>query len=747
MAEKRALMIVESPTKVKTLKKFIDKSIDVDSSYGHIKDLPEKEFGISIVDNKFVPIFKIIPKAKKRVKNLKEESDKVDIIYLATDPDREGEAISFHLNELIGSKEKTKRIEFNEITKTAVLQALKNPRDIDINRVNAQITRRMLDRIVGYKLSPLLWKAVSAKGLSAGRVQSVALRLICDREEEIKNFKQEEYWTLDVELLDKEKNLIKAKLQKYNNKKIKIANSEEAKSIEKIIKSGKFIIKSINKRKQKRMPQPPLITSKLQQIAYNQLGFSAKKTMQIAQQLYEGVDVGRNEVVGLITYMRTDSTRISDEAFQMGTNYIAKRYGKEYIGMQPKKSNKKNIQDAHEAIRPTYITFEPESIRDNLTSDQYKLYNIIWKNFIMSIMKPAEFDVTDVYIDNNNYLFFATGQILVFDGFLKINSIDEKEENILSETLKVSDELLLKNLITKQNFTQPPLRYTEATLVKTLEEKGIGRPSTYATIVSTIQDRGYVKKDKRYFFPTLLGIEVDKIIKQYFPEIVDVKFTARMEDDLDKIENENYDWQKLLKEFYNPFIEKLDESLKKVKESKANMENKSGIKCEKCGGEMLLKLNKKGEFIACSNFPKCRNIKSITRTEDGEIKIIETQYSDKNCPKCNGRLIVKSSRGTSFLACENYPNCKYTEPIGIGISCPLENCGGQIIVRVTKRGKKFYGCSNYPNCNFISWYPPIIQKCPECGSPYLIEIKTKENVKIKCPKKECKYELIKEKEQ
>ncbi|HOK40726.1 MAG TPA: type I DNA topoisomerase [bacterium] len=747
MKAEKKLMIVESPTKVKTLKKFLDSSYEVDSSYGHIMDLPAKEFGIKISEDKIMPIFKILPKSKSRVNVLKEKSKKANLILLATDPDREGEAISYHLKEILSKEDKEKeikRVEFNEITKNAVNKALEHPRDIDLKKVKSQFTRRILDRIVGYKLSPLLWRTISIKGLSAGRVQSVALRLICDREEEINKFKPEEYWTIEAELLDKESNIIKAKLQKYKEKKIKIENESEAKEIEKILRKGEFIIEGINKKKQKKNPPEPLITSKLQQLAYNQLGFSTKKTMMIAQQLYEGITINTKEVVGLITYMRTDSTRISEEAKEMARKYIEKKYGKEYIGGDKEKKSKKKIQDAHEAIRPTNIELEPAKLKENLTSEQYKLYNLIWRQFLISQMAPAEIEVTEIKINNSDYIFIANGQKVLFDGYLRLQVSEEKEEGIIIKAkLEEGEKLALKELYLKQNFTQPPSRYTEATLVKTLEEKGIGRPSTYATIVSTIQERYYVEKENRYFKPTLLGIEVNKLMKEYFPEIVDVKFTANMESELDKIEKDDADWQKILNNFYQNFIKKLNEVMVKLKEYKKSTTKESGIKCEKCGSEMLIKLNKNGEYIACSNFPKCRNTKSITRDEDGTIKIVEVEFSDKNCPKCNGRLIIKNSKGVKFLACENYPTCKYTAPIGMGIACPNKDCDGEIIARVTKKGRKFYGCSKYPKCNFISWYPPILQQCPECGSSYLVEIKQKNKIKIKCPNKDCKYEIIK----
>lgn len=737
---KKALMIVESPTKVKTLKKFIDKDIEVTSSYGHIRDLPPKQFGIKIEEGKFIPQYKVLPSAQKRVASLKQKSANCDTIYLATDPDREGEAISFHLQELLKTVQNIKRIEFNELTKSAVTEAFKNSRNIDMNRVNAQQARRILDRIVGYKVSPVLWKAIS-KGLSAGRVQSAALKLICDIEEKINNFQQEEFWTIEAELLDPEKNLIKAKLNKFKNKKIKISDKKESKKIETDLKNGKFIINDIEKKIQHRYPQAPLITSKLQQIAYNKLGFTTKKTMMIAQQLYEGVNVGNNEVLGLITYMRTDSTRISKEAFASGIDYIKKTYGEEYVGYYPKGKSKKNIQDAHEAIRPTYISIEPDSIKNRLSSDQFKLYKIIWQQFLKSIMKPAKFDVTKLIILNNEFEFTASGQILLFDGFLKLEPKTDEDNNNFSKSLKKEQELLLEKLLPKQNFTQPPSRFTEATLVKKLEEKGIGRPSTYASIVSTIQERGYVEKEKRFFIPTLLGVEVNKLLQKHFPEIVNLKFTANMEEDLDKIENSNADWQKLLNDFYTKFVVELEKAKEEVKELKNSDENNTGIKCEKCGSEMIRKINKKGEFIACSNFPKCKNTKSITRDKNGELIIHEVEYSDKTCPKCNGRLIKKASKISKFLACENYPKCKYTESIGIGLKCPVDDCDGEIIVVVSKRKKKFYGCTNYPDCGFMSWYPPVDNRCPECGSSYLLEINNKRGKKIKCPNKDCGYSV------
>ena len=684
------LVIVESPAKAKTIEKFLGKDFQVKASMGHVRDLPKHRLSIDIEKN-FEPKYVVLKNKAKIINDLKKSLTNVKNVYLAPDPDREGEAIAWHLVKALKIEKIAKRIEFNEITEKAVQEALKNPREIDINRVEAQQTRRILDRIVGYKISPLLWKKIQ-KGLSAGRVQSVAVKLICEREAEINAFQKEEYWTIKATLKTEKNKKFDAELKGLINKpssSFKINNKQEAQKIENEVKNTDFIISKITKKERKRQPSPPFITSTLQQEASRKLGYSARKTMMIAQQLYEGIECN-GEHIGLITYMRTDSVRISDIALAEARRTIQKQYGIKNLPPTIRKFKiKKTAQDAHEAIRPTATERLPEKIKSFLSKEQAALYELIWKRFVASQMANALIDTTSIDIEANKYLFRATGSIIKFPGFMQLyiesseqkdNPSSKEEEKVLPSNLSEKQKLILNKLLSEQHFTQPPPRYTEASLVKTLEEKGIGRPSTYAPIIGTIQDRGYVSREKKVLFPTEMGLKVNKQLVTHFPNILEINFTAKMENNLDEIMTGKIKWQKILKDFYYPF----DGTLQKAYE---NMENlKPADKpteeiCDKCGSPMVIKQGRYGEFIACTGFPKCRNTKHIAK-----------------------------------------------KPKLLSVKCP--DCGAEIAEKRTKRGKIFYGCSKYPDCKFATWDKPLDQNCPKCNS-FLVESRKKQKC-VKC---------------
>ncbi|OGZ35085.1 MAG: DNA topoisomerase I [Candidatus Portnoybacteria bacterium RIFCSPHIGHO2_01_FULL_39_19] len=681
------LVLVESPTKSKTLQGFLGSKYRVYASYGHIRDLPERELGVNI-KNDFKPKYIIIAKARKNIEYLKDQVPKFSNIILATDEDREGEAIAFHLKEALNLKN-PKRIVFHEITKPAIEEALKNPRDIDINLVDAQQARRILDRLVGYKLSPLLWKKV-ARGLSAGRVQSVAVRLVVERQKEIDGFKPTEYWGIEAEFKNNP-NFVSI-LTKKDNKtipKLSIKTKTQAEEIVKDLKSVEYGIGNIEKKEIRRYPLPPFTTSTLQQEASRKLRFSAKQTMFIAQQLYEGVTLKNKKSVGLITYMRTDSLNLAGQAIYKIRELIYKDFGKKYLPIKPNfyKTKSKTAQEAHEAIRPTFLEKKPEEIKEYLNKNQFVLYNLIWQRAIACQMEPAIFDDTIIDIEttksknNHIYGFRTTGHILKFDGFLKVWPI--KSENLILTELKKNEPLDLIKLISNQHFTQPPAPYTEATLVKALEENGIGRPSTYAPILETIQKRGYIIKKIRYLCPTEMGVLVNNLLSEHFPQIVDIKFTAKMENDLDEIAQGKRKWVPIIEKFYWPFEENLKKKYDEIVKKKALIEKSDEI-CEKCGAAMVIRMGRFGKFLACSNFPKCRNTKTIENS------------TGVKCPKC------------------------------------IE---GKIIEIKTKKGKIFYGCNNYPNCKFALWNMPTGEKCPKCDS---LLVKTRQD-KVKCSNKECNF--------
>lgn len=734
------LLIVESPTKTKALKKFLGKNFTVEASVGHIKDLPRKNLGVD-VENDFAPCYEVIKGKKKIIDRLKSESKKAQTVYLAPDPDREGEAIAWHIaQEIQKSKATILRASFNEITKEAVEEGIRHAGEIDLNRVNAQQARRILDRLVGYKISPVLWKTVY-KGLSAGRVQSVALRIICEREEAIANFVPQEYWSISAILETKDKKSFPAKLVKISGKDFQINAQEQAQDVISDLKTKKFVVDQISQEERRRYPYAPYITSTLQQDAARRLYFPAQKTMKIAQELYEGVELGDQGSVGLITYMRTDSPRIAEVAKASAKDFIQKNFGSDYLPSKPREyKSKKLAQEAHEAIRPTYIEQTPGEIKKFLSKDQFKLYQLIWNRFIASQMSEAVFKVTSVDIAAEKYLFRSSASELLFDGFLKIYQ-DIKEENGDEEEefklpgLKENELLRLLELIPKQHFTKPLPRFTEASLIKELEENGIGRPSTYAQIVYTIKQRNYVESENRKLYPTELGKTVNQILVKNFPDIFEVKFTANMEEELDKIEEGEEKWVDVLNDFYQPFQSNLEKVENNHGDIKKLTQEKTEEVCDKCGSPMIIRWGRNGKFLACSAYPKCKNAKPLEPNENGKV------LSDKVCELCGAPMMVKTSRYGRFLSCSKYPECKFTQPFSIGVDCPQEGCGGYLIERKTKRGKFFYGCSNYPKCKFATWDKPVAGNCPNCEAKFLVMKSSKaKGDYLKCLK--CGHEKL-----
>jgi DNA topoisomerase-1 len=736
----KSLLIVESPTKVKTLSKFLGKEFDIKASIGHVKDLPKKELGVD-VENNFSPTYVVIEGKEKILKDLKKAAKSADKIFLGPDPDREGEAIAWHIaEELDGTSDKVFRVEFNEITEKAVTEAIKNPRKIDMNLVEAQQARRILDRLVGYKLSPLLWRKVR-RGLSAGRVQSVALRLIVDREKEIEAFKPREYWSITANLEGKEPPAFDAKLSYINEEKADIKTGEQANDIVKDLEDTSFTVKKIEKKQRRRSPAPPFITSTLQQEASRKLKFTAKKTMLIAQQLYEGVELGSEGSIGLITYMRTDSVRVASEAQHEARALIRGEFGKEYLPQKPPVyKSKKSAQDAHEAIRPTSVIRTPQSVKSFLTRDQYNLYKLIWNRFVASQMHSALLEQTSVDIQAGKYTFRATGTAIQFPGFMKLyteSGDNGQEEEGLLPSLSEGDVLKVKNITPKQHFTQPPPRFSEATLVKELEARGIGRPSTYATILSTIQDRKYTEKVDGRFKPTELGVLVSDLLVERFPELMDYNFTARMESNLDKIEDGGFRWVDIVMDFYKPFDRDLIEAMESLGKIKPKDIPTDQV-CEKCGRPMVIKWGKHGRFIACTGFPECKNTKPVEDQNSGNgNQETDIEQLDEKCEKCGSPMVLKSGRFGRFIACSKYPKCKTTKPFRTGVRCPED--GGEIVERRTKRGRVFYSCNNYPACKFATWYKPVNKNCPECGANILVEKKTKKEEVLACLKKGCRY--------
>ncbi len=803
----KSLVIVESPAKAKTIGKYLGKDFAVKASLGHVKDLPKNQLAVNVEDG-FEPTYVIIEGKKKLIDELRKAAHSAEAVYLAADPDREGEAICYHLQEELqpkrGSTPVIHRVTFNEITAPAVRSAFQHPRPVDMNLVNAQQARRVLDRLVGYKISPLLWDKVR-RGLSAGRVQTVALRLITEREKEIRDFVRREYWTIGVHLQAKKPPLLKTQLVKKNGENLEIPDETAAKVITETIGQSEFTVQSVVTREKRRNPVPPFITSTLQQEAARKLRFSVKRTMMLAQRLYEGVDLGPEGSVGLITYMRTDSTRVSDEALREVRGFIETRFDSRYLPHSPNiYRSKKGAQDAHEAIRPTSVWRDPDAVAAFLSEDELKLYRLIWQRFIASQMTPAVYDQTTIEVaargsDGADYLMRATGSVPKFDGFQAIyregkdqKDEEDEEEHTRLPAVEQGEVLKLRAIHPEQHFTEPPPRYTEATLVKELEADGVGRPSTYASILTTIQEREYVRKEGGKFVPTELGMVVSDLLVENFADIFDVRYTARMEEELDEVEEGRRDWRDLMREFYKRFENDLARAEQEMRDIK-RMEVPTDQVCDKCGKPMVIKWGKHGSFLSCSGYPECTNTRQMTRglhelngSGENEVVQVSEQDSAEYCPNCGREMVLKKGRFGSFLACSGYPDCKTTRQLGqaqkkpdvpleekcpecgqhlalkygrfgefvscsnypkckyvrqqtIGVACP--KCGqGELVQRRSKRGKAFYGCNRYPDCDFVAWAKPVLEKCPECGSPYLVEKNLKKGAVLACPEKQCRYQ-------
>lgn len=815
----KSLVIVESPAKAKTINKYLGKNFIVKASLGHVKDLPKKDLAVD-VENGFKPKYEVIEGKKKLISELKDAAKKVENIYLAADPDREGEAICWHLQEELKGKKndpegpKFFRVMFNEITKNSIQKAFEKPLQVDVNRVDAQQARRVLDRLVGYKISPLLWDKVR-RGLSAGRVQTVAVRVIVEREREIRAFLKQEYWTIDANLGGKKLPYFDARLLRFEDAKkhfpgggaqdapertgaADIPNESAATWIVNDLADAAYTVQSVGTKEKRRNPVAPFITSTLQQDASRKLRFSVKRTMMLAQQLYEGVELGKEGSVGLITYMRTDSTRISDDALTESRQYIGEKFGPEYL---PATANvyktKKDAQDAHEAIRPTSAMRSPDDVAKYLAEDQLKVYKLIWMRFLASQMTPAVFDQTTIDVtatgkSKSEYTFRATGSVMKFDGFLKVyeegkDAKDEEDDELKHKLPAVTqgETLKFRALKPEQHFTEPPPRYTEATLVKKLEADGVGRPSTYASILSTIQEREYVSKEGGKFTPTELGMVVTDLLLESFDNIFDVKYTARMEEELDEIEEGKLDWREAMAEFYERFMKDLENAEEHMTNIK-RMEKPTDLSCDKCGKPLVIKWGKHGSFLACTGYPECTYTRELTvdlpdiagadLTEQGDEEYCEncgrpmvlkkgrfgtffacTGYPDckttkqiggpqkkadvqldEKCPNCDSNLVQKFGRFGEFTACSNYPTCKYVKQKTIGVGCP-ECSQGEVVERRSKRGKTFFGCNRYPECDFVAWARPVPEKCPDCSGSYLVEKYLKAGPILQCPNPECKY--------
>ena len=760
------LVIVESPAKAKTLEKYLGRDFQVKASVGHVVDLPKSKLGVDVKKD-FAPDFTVIQAKKKVIDDLKKAAKGKENIYLASDPDREGEAIAWHIaGQVAKNHKRVHRVLINEITKKAVQDAIANPLELDRNKFDAQIARRVLDRLVGYKISPLLWNKVR-RGLSAGRVQSVAVRLVCERETDIRAFEPVEYWSLTALLEGRLPPSFKAKLiqwkeQKVDNKKFRLENDATVQGIIQSLDGAAWVIDEVEKKERRRYPTPPFVTSKLQQEAARKLGFQPRRTMQLAQHLYEGVELGKEGSVGLITYMRTDSTRVSNDALAAVRQHIQTNYGKNYLPGKPNTfRSKKGAQDAHEAIRPTSLEYTPERVRRYLRRDMFQLYSLIWDRFVASQMVPAVYDQTAFAIPVKEALFRATGQQIKFDGFMKVyiegrderasqaNGEDEEDEaqdtDGMLPDLQKGDALNLLSLDPRQHFTQPPPRYTQASLIKELDEKGIGRPSTYAAIISNILDREYVSQNEsRQLLPTDLGLLVTDLLVESFPDILNVEFTASMEDELDKIEIGKEKWTKAMKRFYTPFERDLKKAEKEMRDVK-RQEVPTDIECDKCGAKMVIKWGRNGEFLACPQYPECKNTKNFKRSDTGEIEIAAEEEVNETCEECGRPMLIRWGKFGKFLGCSGYPECKNIQPlekpVDLGVKCP-ECKKGNIKERKSRWGKVFYGCDKYPECKFASWDKPMPTPCPDCESPILVEKVTKRNGRThRCYKKECGYSI------
>jgi DNA topoisomerase-1 len=773
----KSLIIVESPTKAKTITKYLGRGYTVMASVGHVKDLPTSKLGVDL-ENDFEPQYVTIKGKSKVLAEIKKKAEEADKVFLAPDPDREGEAIAWHIEqELLGKSKKKKkdgkifRVLFNEITESAIKRALQSPGEIDMKLVNAQQARRVLDRIVGYQGSQLLWNKVR-RGLSMGRVQSVAMRLICEREAERDAFRSEEYWSITALLAGINPPAFEAKLHHINGEEASIENAEQAGRIVGEIQGKTFVVQSIERREKKRNPVAPFITSRLQQEASRKLHFSPKKTMTLAQQLYEGIEIGAEGATGLITYMRTDSPRISNEATADAREVIQSRFGADYLPGTPNVyKTSKAAQEAHEAIRPTSAGRDPESIRQYLDHDQYNLYKLIWNRFIASQMVPAILDVTRIDsmpVDTNErYLFRSTGTVVKFPGHTIVymegvdkelpsqkpkadQEADDDERQLpeLSEgerlRLVEQDGQTVPGMVSKQHFTQPPPRYNEALLIKELEEKGIGRPSTYAAIISTIQDRKYVEKTEGRLVPTETGKTVNDFLLKGFPELINVDFTSQLEEQLDEVEEGNKQWVAAVRDFYLPFTREMERA-KTIPGPKDTVEPPTDIPCEKCGRMMEIKWGRNGKFLACPAYkddPPCKNTQNFEKLPDGTIKIVPKQEltTDQVCDKCGSPMVVKTGRFGKFIACSGYPQCKTTKPLTLGVKCPQPDCGGDLVQKRTRKGRSFFACSNYPKCEFAIWDRPVPKACPTCQAPFLVEkVSKQEGRSVQCRNQDCGY--------
>jgi len=764
-----SLVVVESPAKAKTIKKYLGRGFDVKASVGHVKDLPKSKIGVD-VEKGFQPAYETIKGKTKVLSEIKRAARTASRVFLATDPDREGEAIAWHIAEELGAEggdARVRRVLFNEITKGAIQKAIEKPIDLDRKKFDSQQARRILDRLVGYQISPILWKKVR-RGLSAGRVQSVAVRLVVEREREIEAFVPVEYWSLDADLAARVPPDFRARLAKVDGQKANLENEAQTKGLLADLDGAKYVVASVDKKERRRNPPPPFTTAKLQQEASNRLGFSPKKTMTLAQRLYEGVELGEEGAVGLITYMRTDSVRLSTEAVDAARAFIGERFGKDHLPGEPNvfKTKSKQAQEAHEAVRPTSVERTPDQVAPFFEAmgerDMHRLYELIWSRFVACQMVPAVYDQTTAEITAGRATFRATGSILKFPGYLAVYGAKPPEEEAGAEEDKTADngadpgakaqsedrqlppleqgmELRLLGLVPEQHFTQPPPRFNESSLVKEMEERGIGRPSTYAAILDTIQEKGYVEKLERQLKPTHLGVLVTDELVRAFPREMDVAFTAGMEERLDEIEDGNAGWQAVLGDFYDKFKEDLAKADAEMRNVKAQA-IETDIACEKCGKTMVIKWGRNGEFLACPGYPECRNTMNFRREGD---KIVPEKEEDvpveDKCPECGSAMVMKRGRFGKFLACTRYPECKGTKPLSIGVTCP-KGCGGYITEKRSRRGRTFYGCSSYPKCDFVSWDRPKNEFCPQCGSPYLLDKYSKKTGPfIACPNKECGY--------
>ncbi len=738
------LIIVESPAKVKTIRKFLGNGYTVQASVGHVRDLPKSSIGVDEA-NDFAPDYRIIAGKEKVVESLREAASRVDTVYLAPDPDREGEAIAWHVAELLRDRNANiRRIQFNEITARAVKEALEHPRDLNADLFDAQQARRVLDRLVGYKISPLLWKKVK-RGISAGRVQSVALRLIVEREEERCAFVPEEYWLFKALFAADSPPPFKAELWKVEGKKPHIPDADAATALEGAMRGQPCVVSAVEEKERSRSPQPPFITSTLQQAANQRLGYPARRTMNIAQRLYEGVELGERGTTALITYMRTDSVRIAAEAQQAAAAYIEERFGKDYLAPGGKRNfkGKAGAQDAHEAIRPVDVTLAPEDVKSFLAPDQYQVYRLIWSRFVASQMAAARFHDTTAVVDCGPAQWRAKGERLLFSGFLAALPRTGEEEGVELPPLAREQIVTMREMSKEQKFTQPAPRFTEASLVRELEELGIGRPSTYAAIISTLQDRDYVTLEDKHFAPTDLGRIVCGHLRDHFKTLMDVGFTAQMEELLDKVAEGKQDWVALLRDFSKDFDPTLAAAAQAMSQVKTGL--LTDLLCPECGRPLMIKFGKTGQFLACSGYPECRFTSNYSRDEKGQIRLREKVKPELEkvgvCPECGSDLVIKTSRvGSRFIACSAYPKCSHTEPLSTGIPCPREGCSGTLVEKSSRRGKLFYSCSEYPKCDYALWDKPVQERCPVCGFPILVEKNTKTKGHfLACPEKSCHY--------